>query len=386
MPNFSGVWNLKEQIQAVAAGTWTGLPAFELYSWGSNGNGTLGDGTTISKSSPVQVGFTTNWLYVSTGGDVGTTVATKSDGTLWSWGGNSSGELGQGDVINRSSPTQVGALTDWDQISMGFASVAAVKSNGTLWTWGSNGSSGTLGDGQRLINRSSPAQVGALTNWLIASVGSLHCAAVKTDGTLWTWGANSFGQLGTTNVISRSSPVQVGALTNWYRASAGGSHTVATQTGGTAWAWGQNNEGQLGQSNVLRRSSPVQIGALTDWAQIAGGVEHTGAVKTGGTLWMWGRNNEGQLGNASVDSASSPIQIGALTTWSVAAPGRSSISAALKTDGTLWTWGSGDNGALGSNTASIPRSSPVQVGALTGWYELSCGNNAMAAIYQGVTN
>ena len=385
MPNFSGVWNLKEQIQAVAAGTWTGLPAYELYSWGQNGFGSLGLGDTERRSSPVQVGSLYTWAQVSAGGDNGTVLATKSDGTLWSWGRNSDGELGQNDIVNRSSPVQVGTLTNWSRVAMGFSSAAAIKSDGTLWTWGSD-DSGELGLGTRLVNRSSPVQVGALTNWLNASVGSFHCVAVKTDGTLWTWGQNSFGQLGTTNVISRSSPVQVGALTNWYQASAGGSHVVAIQTGGTAWAWGQNNEGQLGQGNVLRRSSPVQVGALTDWAQIAGGVEHTGAVKTGGTLWMWGRNNYGQLGNGNVDSASSPVQIGALTSWSFVSPGRSSLSAALKTDGTLWTWGSGDQGALGSNTVNIPRSSPVQVGASNDWLQLSCGNGQISAIVQGVTN
>jgi len=132
MPNFSGKWGLTEQLQAVAAGTWTGLPAYELYAWGSNSNGQIGDGTIVDKSSPVQIGSLTNWAQVSSGG--GSCGALKTDGTLWTWGVNNNGNLGLGNVVYRSSPVQVGALTNWQLISVGSsANSAAIKTDGTLW-------------------------------------------------------------------------------------------------------------------------------------------------------------------------------------------------------------------------------------------------------------
>jgi hypothetical protein len=156
-----------------------------------------------------------------------------------------------------------------------------------------------------------------LTGWGQVSAGEYHVASVKTDGTLWTWGRNNHGQLGqnigiTTN---RSSPVQVGTLTNWALVSAGGASTAAVKTDGTLWAWGRNNYGQLGDSTVISRSSPVQIGVLTNWSQVSEGSVHTASLKSDGTLWMWGRNNQGQLGDNTGSNRSSPIQVGALTNW-----------------------------------------------------------------------
>lgn len=133
MPNFSGVWNLKEQIQAVAAGTWTGLPTGELYAWGRNSSGQLGDGTIIARSSPVQVSVLANWAQVSAGSYH--TACVTTSGTLFAWGSNSDGELGQSDTILRSSPVQVGALTNWAQVSGGSSFTACVTTAGTLFTW-----------------------------------------------------------------------------------------------------------------------------------------------------------------------------------------------------------------------------------------------------------
>ena len=302
--------------------------------------------------------------------------------SLWTWGLNSSGQLGSNTVVDRSSPVQVGALTTWAQVSVGGKSTAAVKSDGTLWAWGYN-KDGAIGD-NTTVSRSSPVQIGALTTWTQVSAGNNFTAAIKTDKTLWTWGNNSpYGPLGQNDITNRSSPVQVGALTNWSQVSAGNTHTAAVKTDGTLWTWGRNNRGQLGDGTITDKSSPIQVGALTTWSQVSAGVngantQSTAAVKTDGTLWAWGINSNGQLGDGTVIARSSPVQVGALTTWSQVSTGSRS-AAAVKTDGTLWAWGYNNAGQLGT-TNVISRSSPVQVGALTNWLQVSAGSYSAAAV------
>jgi hypothetical protein len=172
-----------------------------LYAWGSGGSGRLGDDTTVSKSSPIQVGALTSWSQVSSGS--GHTASVKTDGTLWTWGAASDGKLGHDDSIFRSSPVQVGALTNWSQASASTAITACVKTDGTLWTWG-DGQQGKLGH-NNTISLSSPVQVGALTDWAQVSASD-GGACVKTDGTLWTWGRNTWGQLGHNDIAYLSSP------------------------------------------------------------------------------------------------------------------------------------------------------------------------------------
>jgi alpha-tubulin suppressor-like RCC1 family protein len=356
-----------------------------LWGWGTGTSGEIGDNTAVNRFSPVQVGALTDWSKVSKGENFSTAV--KTNGTLWSWGSPANGKLGQNNTTTYlSSPVQVGALSDWYLVSSAGQSTCAIKTNGTLWSWGSNGS-GRLGDGT-VINRSSPVQIGSMTNWAWVSVGAnisstSHAVALKTDGTLWTWGSNNRGQLGQNNTIYRSSPVQVGALTNWSQVSAGSDFTFAIKTDGTLWAWGQNSNGQLGDSTLVEKSSPIQIGSLTDWAQVsAGSYSHTAAIKTNGTLWTWGLNQWGQGGRGNVVNSTSPIQVGALTNWRMVSAGYV-LNTFVKTDGTMWSCGRNERGALGVGN-TIPRSSPVQIGALTGWVSVSAasgGSQGAAALY-----
>lgn len=270
MPNYSGMWTSQAQMQAKAKGLWT-LSGFNtLWSWGDNSQGVLGLNDIANRSSPVQVGALAAWSNVSTGGDF--CLATKTDGTLWSWGWNAYGQLGQNIVnINRSSPVQIGALTTWSNIAGGASHTIATKTDGTLWAWGFNGNGG-LGD-NTAINRSSPVQIGSLTTWSNVAGGKYSSLATKTDGTLWTWGRNSDGQLSLNDTVFRSSPVQVGALTTWLNIAAGNYSCLATKTDGTLWSWGQNNSGQLGLNDTaISRSSPVQVGALTTWSKASAGV------------------------------------------------------------------------------------------------------------------
>ena len=301
-----------------------------LYSWGRGTNGALGLGNTTSYSSPKQVSALTTWTALSSGQEC--TLAIKTDGTLWSWGQGTGGVLGHGNTTNYSSPKQVGALTTWSAVAAGLSTGFAVKTDGTLWSWG-KGSYGTLGLGNT-TSYSSPKQVGALTTWsanLSNNYGG-HVAAIKTDGTLWTWGYGSSGRLGLGNDTSYSSPKQVGALTTWSKISTTEKSCAAIKTNGTLWTWGYNSYGRLGLGDTTTRRSPVQIGALTDWSQVAIGfkAKHGLAVLTTGTLFSWGRNNNGQLGLGNTTDYSSPKQVPAGTTWSKVSSG-ADLSVAIAT-------------------------------------------------------
>lgn len=336
---------------------------YELWSWGNNSIGTLGLGNTTNYSSPKQIGSLTTWNSVNCGNLH--VLATKTDGTIWAWGQNNDGNLGQGNTTLRSSPVQIGALTDWSTNTAGGGGHSiAVKTDGTLWSWGYN-NVGQLGVGNT-TSYSSPKQVGALTTWYSVSCTFNSTLSIKTNGTLWSWGGNSQGQLGLNNTTEYSSPKQVGALTNWLKVASGRYHNIAIKTNGTLWAWGFNSQGQLGFNNSSNYySSPKQIGSLSTWSQIACGNRFSLAIKTDGTLWGWGQNSNGQLGLSDSTNRSSPVQIGALTNWLYIAAG-SYHTISIKTDGTIWAWGYNDFGQLGNGTA-ISNSSPVQIGALTTW-------------------
>lgn len=352
---------------------------YNLYSWGYNGFGSLGNGNTTKYSSPIQVGTLTNWISIAAGA-YQNAFGIKTDGTLWSWGYNSTGELGLGNTTNYSSPKQVGGLTTWSKVVAGNSHTVAIKTDGTLWTWGS-GLYGGLGLGNT-TSYSSPKQVGALTNWLIASATYACTLAIKTDGTLWSWGYNNFGQLGLGNTTNYNSPKQIGVLTNWASISSGASAAIATKTDGTLWSWGLNNGGQLAQGNRVNYSSPRQVGSLTNWTKNTGSYPQFGmGIKTDGTLWTWGRNTYGQLGLGNITSYSSPKQVGSLTNWLSIASGYGSNGAfVIKTDGTLWSWGQNNQGQLGlGNTTNY--SSPTQVGSLTSWYAISASQFVLGLAY-----
>ena len=192
---------------------------------------------------------------------------------MWAWGDRNM--PAQNDFFNRSSPVQVGTLSTWSKVASGNEHAVAIKTDGTMWVWGKNGW-GQLGDNAVGVYKSSPVQLGALTTWSKSFTGAFHSMAIKTDGTLWAWGRNEQSQLGDNSAIHRSSPIQVGALTTWSKVDGGNQHTIALKTDGTMWSWGRNNSGQLGV--IGYKSSPVQIGAQTTWTQIAAGAVHNLAI------------------------------------------------------------------------------------------------------------
>jgi alpha-tubulin suppressor-like RCC1 family protein len=378
LATLSDVESLNEKIESTAGVAWL---------WGLGVYGELGDNTSNSKSSPVQtVTGGVNWKQASCGWNG--TAAIKTDGTLWLWGRNSYGELGDNSIDDKSSPVQtVAGGVNWKQVSFGRAvsnesHTAAVKTDGTLWLWGSN-YYGPLGD-NTFTNRSSPGQtITGGTNWKQVSCGFQYTAAIKTDGTLWTWGRNDYGQLGDNTTGDKRSPVQTTAGgVNWEHVSCGYSHTAAIKTDGTLWLWGYNFYGSLGDNTSTKRSSPVQtIAGGFNWSQVSCGNIYTAAIKTDGTLWTWGYNSAGQLGNNETSSMSSPVQtVTGGNTWAEISCGDGS-SAAIKTDGSLWTWGSNSyssNGALGDNTEDN-RSSPIQtITRGYRWTSVSIGRHAFA--------
>ncbi len=347
------------------------------YSWGSNTFGVLGDGTITSRSSPVSiVGEFTDWCQISTFSNNSHVLGLRSNGTLWAWGVNYFGKLGTNSGISRSSPTSVvGGFNDWCQISAGAQNSAAIRTNGTLWTWGCNGQ-GILGDNSTIC-RSSPVQVaGGATTWCQVSLGQFHSSAIRNDGTLWTWGGNG-GRLADGTTIARSSPVQiVGGITGWCQVSASLAATLAVTTAGRLYGWGDNSIGTLGDNTVVYKSSPVQTASATaDWCYVALGQNNAIAIKIDGTLWAWGGSNfNGALGNGTTTSRSSPTQvIGGITNWCQASI-TTNHAAGVRADGTLWTWGLGSSGQLGNNCPFVSRSSPVQiVGGLAEWVQVSVG-------------
>jgi len=374
MATKKGIWNLQQvrdkQLQDLWSYAGSADEAGTLWGWGDGSTGRLGTNNNINYSSPIQIGSAENWNTLGADGRVLTmNAAIKDDGTLYTWGENSEGRLGQNQAGTgwpsytniKSSPVQVPGTT-WSTFSRSSNTVAAIKTDGTMWVWGDNGA-GQLGLNQGDVSYSSPTQLPG-TTWKAVSCAAAYTAATKTDGTLWVWGQNNnSGQLGQNNITQYSSPVQVPG-TNWAFTYVAEREMWATKTNGELWAWGYNNDGQLAQNtngdNTANYSSPVQIPGT--WAvgqnKMAGGYYNFFAIKGNGTLWFMGEGGYNSNGQNNQTEYSSPVQIPG-TTWDELAAGTTQAGA-IKTDGTLWTWGANSAGQLGQNGTSTTNS-PVQI-------------------------
>tara|TARA_Y100001938_G_scaffold88575_1_gene121420 strand:+ start:58 stop:1308 length:1251 start_codon:yes stop_codon:yes gene_type:complete len=283
-----------------------------LWAWGGNIRGVLGQNDQIERSSPTQVGSDTTWNITEAGTECSFSI--KTDGTLWAWGNNEKGRLGLNDNNPggaRSSPVQIPGTT-WSSISAGDDQLYATKTNGTLWAWGSN-SYGKLGQNNE-TKYSSPVQIPG-TTWSKVQASYHAGVATKTDGTLWVWGSGIKGGLGQNNRTSYSSPVQIPG-TDWSEIAGGREQFQgAIKTDGTLWGWGENQQGELAQNDRTEYSSPVQVPG-TSWSKIAASGNNMMAVKTDGTLWGWGSSTYGRLGQNQAPSIkySSPVQVPG-TSW-----------------------------------------------------------------------
>ena len=347
---------------SIAAGEYHSIALKEngtVWAWGSNYFGQLGDGTNDNRSFPVQVTNLSDIIAVA--GGTYHSLALKSDGTVWAWGRNFYGLLGDGTNIDSAVPLQVVNLTDIIAIASGAHHCMALKVDGTLWTWGGN-YDGQLGDGTT-TDRNTPVQVATLTNVTAIAGGSDHSLALKADGTAWAWGRNDQGQLGDGTTTPRLTPVQVSNLIDLVDISCGRDHSLALKDNGTVWAWGDNFSGQLGDGTTTDKLTPVQVLNLSNVLSIAAGTLYNLVIDVDGTAWSWGTNSHGQLGDGTTTSRTEAVQVHDLE--SISAISGSIHSIALKTDGTVWAWGYNYSGQLGDGTTTN-RSTPVQVNALGG--------------------
>ncbi len=326
-----------------------------LWAWGDNRQGQLGDGTNVSKSSPVQIAPDSS--FIAAGAGTSHTAAIKTDGTLWLWGSNSYGQLGDGTSVSKSSPVQIASGSTFSAVAAGAAHTIAVKSDGTLWSWGFN-YYGQLGDGTT-TDRYEPVQIAPGSTFIAVAAGGYYTMAIKSDGTLWAWGANWYGELGDGTTTEKYEPVQIAPGSTFIAVAATDNHTLAIRNDGTLWAWGWNAYGQIGDGTTTDRPEPVQIAPGSAFTAVAAGYFHTAAIKSDGTLWAWGWNRHGQLGNGTNTDQLYPVQVASNLDFTAIAAG-SEHTIAIKSDGTLWAWGSNLYGELG-NGPSGEKYSPVQV-------------------------
>jgi len=228
-----------------------------LWAWGDNGNGQLGDGTI------------TTYEYQSNGVNGEYIV----------------------DNNNKNTPTRIGTETNWASVSAGYEHTMAIKTDGSLWAWGRN-DCGQLGDGS-FTDRSTPTRIGIETNWASVSAGSDYTIAIKTDGSLWAWSRNNRWQLADDTITNRSAPAQIGAETNWASVSAEGDRSIAIKKDGSLWAW------SYGYNYTTLQNVPTRIGTETNWASVYDGGDYTMAIKKDASLWAWGSNYYGQLGDGT---------------------------------------------------------------------------------------
>ena len=375
-------WSLDEWYAQSVAGTTGGYNApAELFSWGRQSpasgyhHGRLGQNNNTNYSSPTTIGTGTNWTDLAFPSTQNSQMgAINKDGELWMWGNNFSGELGHNNQVPQytfSSPVQVGGTT-WKYVAAGSLNGIAVKTDGTLWSWG-YGDDGALGLNQNGSpgpwpgsRRSSPVQVGTDTDWSYSkphhvSSGQRGQGVIKTDGTLWVWGKAYNGQLAKNSNTNCSSPTQIPG--SWSSIHIKQYMGWALKTDGTLWSWGDNPWGAQGVNDRTTRSSPVQVPGTwsTNDYSFAGASYQAACIKTNGTLWVWGYNGDGMLGLNNTTAYSSPTQVGTDTTWSKIFDISANSFAGIKNDGTAWAWGYNDYGGVGKNDTNSGYSSPIQL-------------------------
>jgi alpha-tubulin suppressor-like RCC1 family protein len=357
-----------------------------VWSWRQNDYGELGDGSTISRNVPQRIPSLNNIAAITA--RLSNSGAIDGDGTLWAWGNNKGGQIGDGQTTSRSTPITVEGLTDITAVAAGFGHTVALRTDGTVWAWGRN-QEGQLGIDPGLLGvaRSRPTQVSALSGVTSIAAGSLFTLALRSDGTVWAWGANFYGQLGTPNphpddhYPSSQVPTRIPGLSGVVRIVAGGGavdHAMAITADGGLWAWGRNDFGQLGDGTSTTRSTPQRVNGLADVISAAAGTSHSVAATRSGSVWVWGNNDRRELSEGGPSKILMPFQVGRLEQVIQVAAGRN-FNLALKRDGTVWAWGTSDAGELGDGT-TIVRSSALPVTGLTDIVSISAANDQARAV------
>jgi len=330
-----------------------------LWAWGLNDKGQLGDGTTTNKNIPTQIGTDTDWAIITAAGY--NTLAVKTDGSLWSWGSNESGQIGdgnQGSGLYNLIPTQVGSDTDWVKITAG-GSTFAIKSDSTLWGWGYN-VNGRLGTGD-MLEHYTPVQIGIDSDWADVSGGGNQTLALKSDNTLWGWGLNKNGSLAI-GAVNNFVPVptQTGNNTaDWQKIEVGGCcSSKMIKTDGSLWAMGANNQGNIGDGGTVDLNVSTQVGVDTNWDTISTSL-HSCGLKINGSMWCWGLNSLGQLGDGTFINKNVPIEIDNYS-WLEVHTGLGH-TVAIAADNSHYSWGWNNYGQLGDGTF-VDRNIPIQIG------------------------
>jgi alpha-tubulin suppressor-like RCC1 family protein len=327
----------------------------KVFTFGKNLSGQLGNNSTTDSSTPVEVTGISGVVSVGAGEEH--TLAVKNDGTLWAWGANIDGELGDGSTISKSTPVQVPGLTGIISAAGGDGWSLALKNDGTVWAWGNN-SGGQLGNGSTTPSLS-PAQVTGMSSIISIRAAEKTSYALKNDGTVWAWGDNGNGEIGDGTTDDKETPVQVSGLTGIIQIASWEEHALALKDDGTVWAWGANYYGGIGDGTVGNiRTTPVQVSGLTGIIRIACGEDFSLALKNDGSFWGWGSNQFGQFGNGSTTaSALTPVQSSGVTNVNYMSTGEDH-TILIKNDGSIATCGRGSNGQLGNgstSSASIPQ-------------------------------
>jgi alpha-tubulin suppressor-like RCC1 family protein len=321
--------------------------------WGDNGDGQLGGGSNSSEPVPVNY-IAGTWQYLLNGGAGNHMCAIKSDGTLWCWGLNGDGQLGNNTNTSAPTPVQVGNDTTWVAGGVGYYSTCAIKSNGTLWCWGDN-AYGQLGNGS--TDASLVPVQSTLTGVATVSVADEHACALKTDSTVWCWGQGTVGELGNGSGTDSPSPVQVTG--SWLAVTAGqtnpGSdgHTCGLKSDNTLWCWGDWDF----RGPVSGDSTPVEVQSGELWASVTTGPWNTCAVKSAdASLWCWGDSYQGHLGNGTTSpDQATPQAVTGGHAWLTSVQTHDSACGIL-TDLSIWCWGAQNSGVIG--VADAPGANP----------------------------
>ncbi len=314
----------------------------DLYVWGNNSYKQLLTGNDTSHSIPLPIANSQNTQSFSAGTLTSTLIQENS--TMLSVGKNA--------FIGNENEKFI-------DISVGYNHSAAIKADGTLWSWGKN-SDGQLGN-QGIVEQDEPAQeYSQSSEWSRVSAGKEYSIALKTDNTLWGWGNNKYSQIGNAKYKERRQPTQEDTkATDWATISAGANHSVAIKIDGTLWSVGINDSGELGDASNDSNSSFTQEDTnSTDWSSVSAGFNHTAAIKANGELWLWGNNYYGQLGDGTTTNKNRPTQI--TGSWMSVSCGKY-FTIAIKSDGTLWAWGYNAYDQLGLGEDLDDKNIPTEV-------------------------